>query len=169
MPMGPTLSQRPCSPCRHRLDPSPPRRTSRRSTAASGCHLLVRVYAKGHRLCALYQAPRQLRHHPCLQDDPVIAYTPRPVFSDGASPNENPMTAEMAVKAVSYQASTWLHQRRRSPPRHGRRLSYRARRSFSGRANLLCWPRRACQAILYRRAERPTPVAALQFRRCAKS
>jgi len=54
-----------------------------------------------------------------LQDDPVIAYAPRPVFSDEASPNENPMTTEMAVKAVSYKASTWLPAINADGPPHG--------------------------------------------------
>ncbi len=43
-----------------------------------------------------------------VQDDPLVAYAPRPVFSEEASPNDNPATAEMVVKAVSYQASAWL-------------------------------------------------------------
>jgi dienelactone hydrolase len=43
-----------------------------------------------------------------LQDDPVIAYAPRPKFPDETSPDNNPATAEMAVKAVSYQMSAWL-------------------------------------------------------------
>ena len=44
-----------------------------------------------------------------LQDDPAIADAPAKArFPDEASADENPTLTEIAVKAVSYQASTWL-------------------------------------------------------------